>query len=152
MDRKTSLTDKPSRRVLFLCYGNACRSIIAEALARHFWNSGLEARSAGLAPLGYLPALTLEVLNEAGIPTDGLYSKGLSDVRLDDIDYMVNLTQFKVRELIPSSFSGKLISHFVRDPFGLEIEVYRQVREGLESFVREKLPVIIAAEGGGSLE
>jgi len=147
MDHKTSLTDKPARRVLFLCYGNACRSIIAEALARHFWNNGMEACSAGLNPLGYLPALTLEVLNEAGVSTDGLYSKGLSDVRLDDIDYLVNLTEFEVNELIPPSFSGKLISYYVSDPFGLEIEAYRQVREGLESFVREKLPVIIAAEG-----
>ncbi len=132
--------------MLFLCYGNACRSIIAEALARRFWNSGLEACSAGLAPLGYLPALTLEVLNEAGIPTDGLHSKGLSDVRLDDIDYLVNLTEFKVDKLIPPSFSGKLISYYVRDPFGLEIEAYRQVREELNSLVREKLPAIVAAQ------
>ena len=42
---------------------------MAEALARHFWNDGMEARSAGLDPLGYVPPLTLEVLNEAGVPT-----------------------------------------------------------------------------------
>ena len=120
---------------------------MAEALARHFWNDGMEARSAGLAPLGYIPSHTLEVLNEAGISTDGLYSKGLSDVRLDDIDYLVNLTEFKVEQLIPPSFSGRLISCYVRDPFGLEIEAYRQVREELSALVREKLPAIIAAEG-----
>ena len=120
---------------------------MAEALARHFWNNGMEARSAGLAPLGYVPPPTLEVLNEAGIATDGLYSKGLSDVRLDDIEYLVNLTQFKVDELIPPSFSGRLISCCVRDPFGLETEAYRQVREELSSLVREKLPAIIALEG-----
>src|SRR5208283_508200 len=97
MDHKTSLTDKPARRVLFLCYGNACRSIMAEALARHFWNNGMEACSAGLAPLGYVPSLTLEVLNEAGIPTEGLYSKSLSDVRLDDIDYLVTLQNLRWR-------------------------------------------------------
>jgi protein-tyrosine-phosphatase len=124
---------------------------MAEALARHFWNDGMEACSAGLAPLGYVPPLTLEVLTEAGVPTGGLYSKGLSDVRLDDIDYLVNLTEFKVDELIPPSFSGRLISSYVRDPFGLEIEVYRQVRERLSAIVREKLPVIIAAKGGSPL-
>ena len=48
---------------------------MAEALARHFWNNGMEARSAGLAPLGYVPSQTLAVLNEAGIATDGLYRK-----------------------------------------------------------------------------
>ena len=147
MDRKTSLTGKPAKTVLFLCYGNACRSIMAEALARHFWNNGMEARSAGLAPLGYVPSQTLEVLNEAGIATDGLYSKGLSDVRLDDMQYLVNLTQLNVEHLIPPSFSGRLISCYVRDPFGLEIEAYRQVREELSSLVREKLPAIIASEG-----
>ena len=120
---------------------------MAEALARHFWNNGMEARSAGLAPLGYVPPQTLEVLNEAGIATDGLYSKGLSDVRLDDIQYLVNLTQLNVEHLIPPSFSGRLISCYVRDPFGLEIEAYRQVREELSSLVREKLPAIIASEG-----
>ena len=120
---------------------------MAEALARHFWNNGMEALSAGLAPLGYVPPPTLEVLHEAGIATEGLYSKGLADVRLDNIEYLVNLTQFKVDEVIPRSFSGTLISCYVRDPFGLEIEVYRQVREELSSLVREKLPAIIASEG-----
>ncbi len=120
---------------------------MAEALARHFWNNGMEARSAGLAPLGYVPSQTLAVLNEAGIATDGLYSKGLSDVRLDDMQYLVNLTQLNVEHLIPPSFSGRLISCYVRDPFGLEIEAYRQVREELSSLVREKLPAIIASEG-----
>jgi protein-tyrosine-phosphatase len=133
--------------VLFLCYGNACRSIMAEALARHFWNNGMVARSAGLAPLGYVPSFTLEVLKEAGIPTQGLYSKSLSDVRLHDIGYLVNLTEFKVEEFIPPSFSGRLISYYVWDPFGLAIESYRQVRDELGSLVREKLPVIVASEG-----
>ena len=44
--------EKSVRKVLFLCHGNACRSIMAEALARHFWGNGMEACSAGLEPPG----------------------------------------------------------------------------------------------------
>ena len=146
MDRKAFRKDMPARKVLFLCYGNACRSIMAEALACRFWGNGMEARSAGLAPLGHIPPLTLEVLNEAGIPTDGLYSKGLHDVRLDDIDYLVNLTGLDIDRLIPPSFSGTLLSYRVRDPFGRDIQSYRETREELDWLVREELPEIIADE------
>ena len=95
---------KSVRKVLFLCQGNACRSIMAEALAHHFWGNGMEACSAGLNPLGYIPSDTLEALREAGISTDGLYSKGLSEVPLGDIDYLVNLTHFEVASFIPPPF------------------------------------------------
>ncbi|MGC9966838.1 MAG: hypothetical protein ABSE08_15650 [Syntrophobacteraceae bacterium] len=144
MDSK-ALRNEPSAKVVFLCYGNACRSIMAEALARHFLGNRIEAGSAGLVPLGYIPSLTLEVLSEAGISADGLYSKGLAEVRLDDVDYLVNLTGLTVNPQIPQSFSGKLISFYVRDPFGHDIEVYRGVRKELESLVRKKLPELIAA-------
>ncbi len=137
-------SEKPLGTVLFLCYGNACRSIMAEAIARHFRGNEMEARSAGLAPLGYVAPYTLEVLEEAGISTEGLYSKGLTEIRLDDVDYLFNLTHFKVGPLIPSSFSGKLISCHILDPFGEGIEIYRQVREELEDLIKDKLPGLIA--------
>lgn len=138
--------NKPSVKVIFLCYGNACRSIMAEALARHFLGTRVEVESAGLVPLGYIPSLTLEVLNEAGISADALHSKGLGEVRLDDADYLVNLTGLSVNPQIPPSFSGRLISYHVRDPFGHDIETYRSVRKELESLVRNKLPELIAAK------
>ncbi len=117
---------------------------MAEAMARHFWGNGVEALSAGLSPLGHIPPKTLEVLNEAEISTDGLYSKGLASVRLDDIDYLVNLAGLDLDRLIPPSFSGKLINSWVADPFGQDIEAYRDARKELEWLVKEKLPRIIA--------
>jgi arsenate reductase len=145
MGPKAFGVEKPMRKVLFLCQGNACRSIMAEALARHFWGNGMEACSAGLNPLGYIPSSTLEALDEAGISTDGLYSKGLSEAPLGDIDCLVNLTHFEVDSLIPPAFSGKLIFCPVRDPFGQDIESYRKTREELKWLVRQKLPGLIGA-------
>jgi hypothetical protein len=79
-----------------------------------------------------------------GVSADGLYSKGLYDIRLDDVDYMINLTDVKVAGLIPASFTGKLISCFVRDPYGHGIDSFRSARDELLRLVKEKLPGLIA--------
>lgn len=131
-------------KVLFLCYGNSCRSILAEALARHFRGNELDVSSAGLVPLGHITPHTLEALREAGISSSGLYSKGLPDVRLEDVDYLVNLTELKVEGMIPRSFSGKLISYYVRDPYGRGLDAFRKARDELERLVREKLQRLMA--------
>ena len=64
--------------VLFLCSGNSCRSQMAEAFLRHEAGDRFEAASAGLEPKPIHP-LTLQVLQEAGISTKGLHSKGLEE-------------------------------------------------------------------------
>jgi len=108
----------------------------------------MEAASAGLAPLGYVPSQTLEALSEAGISSDGLYSKSLSEVPLGEIDYIINLTEFEVDRYIPPSFSGKLVSCPVQDPFGQDTKSYREVRDKIKRLVREKLPEILGAVNG----
>jgi protein-tyrosine-phosphatase len=138
--------EKKPIQVLFLCYGNACRSILAEALARHFWGAELQASSAGLVPLGHITPHSIEALNEAGISSAGLHSKGLPDIRLEDIDYLVNLTDLKINHIIPPSFSGKLISYYVRDPYGEGLDAFRKARTELERLVTKKLPQLIAED------
>lgn len=61
-------------RVLFVCTGNSARSIMGEALLRHRGSGRFEAHSAGMEPKGVNP-LTLEVLREIGVNTQGLSSK-----------------------------------------------------------------------------
>lgn len=63
--------------VLFLCTGNSARSQMAEALLRHRAGDRFEVHSAGLEPKSVHP-LTLKVLQERGLETSGLQSKGLS--------------------------------------------------------------------------
>lgn len=62
-------------KVLFLCTGNSCRSIIAEALFNYMAPEGFSAQSAGSNPTGVVNPRAIEVLKENGIPTDGLTSK-----------------------------------------------------------------------------
>lgn len=60
--------------VLFLCTRNSARSQMAEAILRDRAGDRFEVASAGLQPVG-VHALTVLVLNEIGLPTDGLRSK-----------------------------------------------------------------------------
>lgn len=66
------------QRVLFLCTGNSARSQMAEALLRDRAGDRFEALSAGLEP-GRVHPMTLQVLTEEGLPTDGLRSKGVDE-------------------------------------------------------------------------
>jgi arsenate reductase len=68
--------------ILFICLGNSCRSIMAEALARQFFPGPVKIGSAGIDPLGFVTEETIKVLEEAGVATEGLRSKGLSEIDL----------------------------------------------------------------------
>ena len=68
--------DKPIN-VLFLCTHNSARSILAEAVLNAIGKGRFAAYSAGSSPRDHQRPnpLALEVLQKAGIPTDGLHSK-----------------------------------------------------------------------------
>jgi len=61
--------------VLFLCTGNSCRSILAEATFNHLAPPGWRAMSAGSHPTGVVNPRALALLAREGIPTEGLSSK-----------------------------------------------------------------------------
>ncbi|MBI1907020.1 MAG: arsenate reductase ArsC [Rhodocyclales bacterium] len=61
--------------VLFLCTGNSCRSILAEATFNVLAPEGMRAVSAGSQPAGYVHPRSLALLEREGFPTEGLHSK-----------------------------------------------------------------------------
>lgn len=79
--------------VLFLCTGNSARSVLGEALLNHIGEGAFHGYSAGSNPAGKVQPLALEVLNTAGIATDGLSSKSWEVfMRPDDAAMQVVLT------------------------------------------------------------
>lgn len=126
--------------VLFICLGNSCRSIMAEALARHSLGDSITAASAGISPLGYITRETLEVLAELGVAMAGLRSKGLEEIDFSKYGVMVNLTTYPLDALLPSAWNGRIINHPVTDPFGGTLEQYRRTRDSIHRFIVDALP------------
>jgi arsenate reductase (thioredoxin) len=76
--------------VLFVCTHNSARSIMAEALLRDKGVGTHEAFSAGTEATEIRP-LTLRVLNEAGISTQGLRSKSYQEYLGRSFDYVITV-------------------------------------------------------------
>jgi protein-tyrosine-phosphatase len=125
--------------ILFVCIGNSCRSIMAEALARHHWNDSLDVFSAGVHPLGLVTPYTLQALRESHIPTGGLYSKGLSAVDYTRFGVVVDLAGFPAWELAPPSFEGKIIRSYVTDPYGGTLDDFREALNAIDSMLRQNI-------------
>ncbi len=79
------------RKVLILCTGNSCRSIMAEALINHFLGDDWQAFSAGVEPSRVNP-LAERVLREMGIDTSSYRSKSVSEfLARDDLDLVITV-------------------------------------------------------------
>ena len=128
-------------KVLFICLGNSCRSIMAEALARHRCGDRWEAASAGLVPLGWVAPETLEALAEVGVSTAALRSKGLEEFDLSEFRLVVNLSTHALEGRLRPADAARVIHRPVPDPFGRALEAYRRSRDALdELIVRELCP------------
>ncbi len=80
----------PRVSVLFVCTHNSARSIMAEALLREKGGRAYEAFSAGTEVAEVRP-LTLRVLRDAGIDTDGLRSKSVDEFMGRSFDYVITV-------------------------------------------------------------
>jgi protein-tyrosine-phosphatase len=127
--------------IAFICLGNSCRSIMAEALARHFYGIELQAVSAGLSPLGWVAPETLAVLAELDIPTGGLRSKGLWEIDLPACRVLVNLTEQELARRLPAGFSGRVFHRQIMDPFGFSLDTYRRTRDSISRLLEREVRV-----------
>jgi arsenate reductase len=132
--------------VLFLCTGNSARSQLAEALLRKHAGDKFNVYSAGTDPKGVNP-LTIKALDEIGVPTNELRSKGVTEY----------LGKLPVRYLIivcgdadkscPTIWPGMMNRLFwpFDDPAaaqGLEedrLKVFRRVRDEIDARIVEWL-------------
>ena len=112
---------------------------MAEAIARALGGDRVAAYSAGLSPLGWVAGQTFDALRALGYPTDGLASKGLDHIDLDDVDIVVSLLGQRGLDVIPHGLAVQRESWAIVDPFGEDEELYLDVARELESRIRRLL-------------
>jgi protein-tyrosine-phosphatase len=132
--------------VLFICIGNTCRSPMAEAIARSMGGGNLKVHSAGLSPTGRVAERSIATLRALGYPADGLSSKGLDAIPLDDLDVVVSLVGPAGLACLPHGMAARSEAWSIRDPYGDDEEIYLAVARTIEARVRALVDDLLAPE------
>jgi len=131
--------------VLFLCTGNSCRSIIAEATFNHLAPQGWRAMSAGSKPTGQVHPRSLALLTREGIDTRGYHSKSWDNLPVTP-DIVITVCGSAAGETCPAYLGPVLRTHWgVEDPAhatGTDAAIdaafdaaYRTLRARIEAFL-----------------
>lgn len=90
------------QRILVLCTGNSCRSVMAEALFNHFGKGDIEAVSAGSNPAGYVHLKSIETLKRHGIDPGNPRSKSWDEFAGQHFDLIVTVCDAAAAESCPA--------------------------------------------------
>lgn len=128
-------------KILFVCEYNACRSQMAEGLARKLLSEDFSIHSAGLHP-GALNGITVEVMQEIGVDLSGQYSKRLAAVQDIFFDLVVVLAEPAWQAVQNIQAKQRALWHFpdpVVDPGSCEElkKKIRIVRDGIKERIQQ---------------
>ena len=147
-----------AKRILFVCTGNSCRSVMAQGLMQHmFKRAGMESlavESAGVFAIdGMLPTReTQRVLQDVGIDCSMHRARTLTVDMVEASDLILVMEQFQADEIIRRLPGAKRKVHLLKsyglppdesaanpnipDPIGKPLEVYEvcfaEIREAIE--------------------
>lgn len=131
--------------VLFLCTGNSCRSILAEATFNHLAPPGWRAMSAGSRPTGSVHPRSLALLRRESISIEDARSKSWDDLPVTP-DVVITVCASAAGESCPAYLGPVMRAHWgVDDPAhatGSDDEIdaafksaYRTLRRRIEALV-----------------
>lgn len=89
------------KKVLVLCTGNSCRSVMAEALINHL-KDDYEAVSAGSQPAGYVHPKSIETLKRHCIDPGAPKSQSWDDFADTAFDYVITVCDNAANETCPA--------------------------------------------------
>jgi len=131
-------------RILFVCYGNTCRSPMAEGLARKMLGSTVEAESAGTGAENGDSSKehAIEIMRSRfGIDISKHRSRNVSAVTsLDDVNYIVPMDDsvaHYLREVYPQISAKVMESWNIDDPYNKGLEAYERSVNQIEKRLEE---------------
>jgi arsenate reductase len=123
--------------VAFICTHNACRSQIAEALARHAGYKGYTFYSAGSAPQSQIDPNAVRIMKEAfGIDMSAQHSKTIRDIPAPDIAISMGCG-------VTCPYIGRTFDDDwgLEDPTGKDDEAYLKVIGQIQEHLKRKFEV-----------
>ena len=133
---------KTVKKVLVMCTGNSCRSIIGEALVNKYID-GVKAYSAGVKPTGRVNPNAKKVLEENGCWDDSYHSKHLDEVLDIDFDLIVTVCNHAKESCPMFPKPVKKIHVGFEDPDGKGykefVKTFNEIKETLLPRVKEAL-------------
>lgn len=113
---------------------------MAEAIARYDAADVIEASSAGVSPLGFIPELTQKTLKSNGYSAGELVSERISLEACESADIIINMTG-EPRETVFARWGffahEKVEDWMVEDPYSADDDTYQRVLEGIRRRVAQ---------------
>jgi len=148
--------------ILFLCTGNASRSIMAEAILNHRSQPNFHAYSAGSQPRGQVHPGAIQQLESASLPTAGLRSKSWNEFAepgAPKMDFIFTLCDDAAREVCPVWPGHPVTAHWgVPDPGNVQgspedkVHAFRDAYFALERRIELFLSLPLASLEGLALQ
>ena len=101
-----------TEKVLVLCTGNSCRSVMGEALFNHLGKGLIEAFSAGSNPAGFVHPKSIETLQRNGVHAGEPRSKSWDEFEDQTFDLVVTVCDAAAAESCPVFFGAKNKLHW----------------------------------------
>lgn len=135
------MTTQPNT-VLVLCTGNSCRSQMAEVILNHDLVGQVRALSAGVKPQPKVADHAVAALQQAGLPTEGLYPKDVDAVIDEPFDLVVTVCD-NAKESCPIFPRPVPQIHLpFHDPHGEQLESFIQTRDDIRARL---VPAVVEA-------
>jgi len=130
------------KKVLVLCTGNSCRSIIAEALINSELE-GFEAQSSGVNPSGRVNPNAQKVLKLHGIWDERYHSKTLDTLKDKTFDLVVTVCDHAKESCPVFPYDVKSLHVSFEDPDGKEFEAFEQTFEDIKNILLPKIKEMV---------
>lgn len=125
-------------RILFVCEGNTCRSVLAEYIAKKKFDRTIDPFSAGLRPgtVENAENAIYILMDLFGVDASSHQPRDVQTMDVKSFDLVVTMTNqiaAEVRQLFPNLPAERLVKWRINDPFGDDLAEYRRCAHAIHA-------------------